>query len=169
MITHQRLLELLHYNPETGLFTWKQNRGGKIKSGDQAGCNNSGYIQITVDYEKYAAHRLAWFYVHGVWPIAEVDHRDLVGSNNAIENLREATTAQNGQNKRRRAKENRTSKWKGVCYDPGRHGTRKKCWKMSIKVPGGKIIQRNYEDEREAAEEYMFLALEHHGEFARFD
>lgn len=168
MISHDRLLELLDYNGLTGVFVWRQARGGKVKPGDLAGCDNGGYVQIMVDYHRYAAHRLAWFFVYGVWPTIDIDHIDLNKSNNAISNLREATTSQNGQNKRRRAKLSRTSEWKGVCYDPGRHGTRKKCWKMSIKVQSGKIIQKNYEQEREAAEEYMFLAIEHHGEFARF-
>lgn len=168
MITHARLLELLHYNPDTGVFTWRQNRGGKIKSGDAAGCINGGYMQIMVDYKHYASHRLAWFYVNGEWPIGDIDHEDLDGFNNKIKNLREATIQQNGQNKRNMAKIGRTSKWKGVCYDAGRNGNRVKCWKMYIKIPSGRIIQRNYEDEHEAAEEYMFLAIQHHGDFARY-
>lgn len=163
MITHERLLELLHYDPETGVFTRKSARGGG-KAGDAAGVLlSNGYIQIMIDYQKYGAHQLAWFYVHGEWPNRDVDHKDTVKNNNSIANLRLATARQNRYNTAKR--QGTSSKWKGVAYDPGR----KKCWKMSFRLPDGGVIQRRYEDEREAAEEYMFLALEHHGEFARFD
>jgi hypothetical protein len=49
---------------------------------------------------KYSAHRLAWFYVHGKWPQSGIDHRNGDIGDNRIENLREATQAQNCANKR---------------------------------------------------------------------
>lgn len=44
----------------------------------------------------YPAHKLAWFYVHGEW--SKVDHKDTVRGNNAINNLRKTTSAQNSAN-----------------------------------------------------------------------
>jgi len=38
-------------------------------------------------------HTLAWFYVYGEW--VELDHKDRIGGNNAIDNLRPATHQQN--------------------------------------------------------------------------
>jgi hypothetical protein len=161
MISHDRLLSLLDYNPGTGIFTWRVSRG-QAKSGDVAGhALGEHYHQITLDYVPYSSHRLAVFYVTGEWP-SLVDHKQYGEGQDAFSNLRIATPQQNRWNSPPKVGH---SKWKGVTFDKGR----KKCWKMAFKLPSGEIIQRRYEDEREAAEEYMFLALEHHGEFARFD
>jgi len=45
----------------------------------------------------YYAHRLAWFYVNGEWPIT-IDHIDGNRGNNSIENLRSCTQIDNNQN-----------------------------------------------------------------------
>lgn len=161
MITHQRLTELLHYSPETGIFTWLVSRG-QAKAGDIAGASlGERYHQITLDYVPYSSHRLAIFYVTGEWPLV-VDHKSYGEASDAISNLRVATFQQNRWNS---PPKNGHSKWKGVTFDGGR----KKCWKMAFQMPNGLRIQRRYEDEREAAEEYMFLAIEHHGEFVRLE
>jgi hypothetical protein len=59
-----------------------------------------------VDYERYLASRLAWLFVYGEWPSELIDHVDRNYSNDAIANLRQATSLQNhwnsgvrGQNK----------------------------------------------------------------------
>src|SRR5262245_57095359 len=100
MVTRERLLELLEYDPETALLTWKQDRGGKAKTGIVAGrLAANGYIDITIDSRRYKAHRLAWLYVHGEWPPEEIDHRDLDKANNRLANLRPASHQQNLYNR----------------------------------------------------------------------
>lgn len=99
-LTQERLIEILDYNQTTGLFSWKFNFGN-ASVGATAGCKHeNGYIEIGVDGAVYKAHRLAWLYAYGVWPEAEIDHINGVRDDNRICNLREASRADNMQNKR---------------------------------------------------------------------
>ena len=83
-VTAERVRELLHYDPLTGVFRWKQDRfsgryGKQIaaKAGDVFGYEHgNGYLRGHLDGKKYFLHRLAWLYVHGEWPEFHVDHRD---------------------------------------------------------------------------------------------
>lgn len=63
-----RVRELLSYDPETGEFRWKVSITNR-KAGSVAGRDiGNGYRYIRIDNVDYTAARLAWFYVHGVWP-----------------------------------------------------------------------------------------------------
>lgn len=105
-LKHERLLELLSYDPETGVFTNQIDRGYRAKAGAVAGgrSHKRGYRLIKLDYESYLAQRLAWFYVYGEWPVNEVDHIDGDTSNNKLANLRVVTHQQNSWNKPVRAR-----------------------------------------------------------------
>lgn len=66
-LTAERLRALLFYRPETGIFFWREARGG-VMAGDPAGCiDYRGRIRITVDGGKYFASRLAWIYMTWQW------------------------------------------------------------------------------------------------------
>ena len=76
-----RLKELLHYDPFTGIFTWKVTRTGSAKPGTVAGyIKNEGYICIKIDSRSYMAHRLAFLYMLGRWPKGDVLHSTRSGS-----------------------------------------------------------------------------------------
>lgn len=100
-ISHERLLELLHYDLATGHFLWRV-RKGKTVIGARAGnlnlSNGQGYRTVILEGKVYREHVLAWFYVHKLWPKNLIDHKDGVRDNNASLNLREATKSQNGAN-----------------------------------------------------------------------
>ena len=99
IITSNRLKELLDYNLEAGIFTWKKRTSNRVSVGSRAGRDNgNGYRRISVDGQSYYEHQLAWLYVYDEWPINEIDHRDGNGSNNKISNLRHATHEENCQN-----------------------------------------------------------------------
>lgn len=100
-LTQERLKELFHYDPDTGVFIGLKPRGKRTDVvGVPAGGDSHGYTVICIDYVHYRAHVLAWFYVHGEWPTHEVDHKNRKRSDNRISNLRLATHQQNMRNNR---------------------------------------------------------------------
>lgn len=160
-LTQARLRELLEYDVETGVFTWKVRRGGKAIAGAVAGrIDTHGHRQITIDRKLYLAHRLAWLYVHGYWPTVQIDHRDTVKDNNALSNLRLATHAEQMRN--RGPVSTNTSGFKGVSWDK-----RRSKWRAQIWQNGRSRTIGHYATTEEAAAAYAAEAYEHHGEFAR--
>ena len=76
-LTLERLKEILAYDPATGIFRWKVRSSNRIKVGDRAGAVvGNGRRFILIDGEKFQAHRLAWFYVHGEWPDGDLKQRN---------------------------------------------------------------------------------------------
>ena len=144
ILAQKELKELLHYNPETGLFTRKVSLSNRVKIGDIAGSiNSSGYIAIRVRGNPLSAHRLAWLYVHGVWPENEIDHINQNRADNRLINLREVTGKENHKN---------MSLYKantsGVC---GVNWNRKYSkWHSRINVDGKSVWLGQYDDKFEA-------------------
>lgn len=98
-LPHNVLTDLLHYDPDTGVFTRaKAIRGCRV--GEVAGCDNGrGYIRIRVSGKYVLAHRLAWFYVNKSWPEGEIDHINRNGLDNRMKNLRVVNRSENLLNK----------------------------------------------------------------------
>jgi hypothetical protein len=156
-ITQERLKQLLHYDPEKGFFTRLQSRGGQ-KAGSVAGYKDGDYIKVTVDGVGYRAHRIAYLYIYGWMPI-EVDHKNLIKTDNRIDNLRPA----NGQNPHNRTiQKNNTSGLKGVFYDKD-----KKLWRACIKINYKTINLGRYKCPAAASFAYQVASDIHFGEFAR--
>lgn len=100
-LSRERLMQILHYDPGSGLFTWINDQRSGVKAGSVAGSiNSNGYIIIMISKKSYSAHRLAYFYVKGVWPQKHIDHINGVRTDNRIKNLRNADSIKNGQNMR---------------------------------------------------------------------
>lgn len=96
-MTGERLRELLDYEPLTGVFTWAVARQG-IQLGRIAGRLSNGYRRIMIDGESYAAHRLAWLFIHGSFPKSMLDHVNGDKDDNRITNLRLCDRFLNAQN-----------------------------------------------------------------------
>lgn len=162
-MTADYLRSILSYDPATGEFRWLVSLGRRVKIGDVAGHDaHGGYRRVKIGGRPYFAHRLAWLYVHGRWPIAEIDHIDTYTGNNAIANLREATNPQNMKNRKRQA--NNTSGFKGVTWN-----TKDRAWRAQIKVGGRQIHLGTYRCPEIASRAYAEAASKLHGEFARTD
>jgi hypothetical protein len=103
-LTAEKLKEYLQYNEDSGCFTWIKSKG-TAKKGEVAGCRDDVgkkiYWAIKFNNKKYSAHRLAWFYVHGCWPVDEIDHINGNGCDNRLDNLREVDNAENKKNLRK--------------------------------------------------------------------
>ena len=113
MLTQELLKELIHYDPETGEFTWlerdrrhfKTDRSRNIWNttfhGNVAGGDDgSGYLRIGVLCKSYRAHRLAFLYMTGEFPPEHTDHINGIRDDNRWINLRAATSAENCRNAR---------------------------------------------------------------------
>jgi HNH endonuclease len=122
MLTHERLRELLHYNPKTGLFRrLKSCNYNNALKGVIAGLSKNGErVAIAIDGKHYRAHRLAWFYMTGKWPKGVIDHRDGNQANNRFSNLRDVSRKLNQQNMRRAHQDNKTG-YLGVTVYRGRY------------------------------------------------
>jgi len=103
---------LLSYDPADGKFVWRPRPREMFQkacahgvwnrryAGAPAGMSDrAGYVTIKIGRSGYKAHRLAWLYVNGVWPVSEIDHINGERGDNRIANLRECTRAENCQNK----------------------------------------------------------------------
>lgn len=134
MITHEKLLQILDYNPLNGIFKWKISTAkNRIQIGDIAGSKDkNGYIHIQIDGKIYQAHILAWFYYYGHWPEHEVDHRNRKGWCNWILDLRHGSHICNMRNKDIQI--NNTSGIKGVSEHPDGG------WSVCIGIKGRKYI-----------------------------
>ncbi len=100
MLTQSRLKEVLRYNKNTGIFSWRVSRSHNVKAGDIAGTKDKRYLRIKIDGVLYRAHRLAWLYVTGKFPRNEIDHKNGSGIDNRWKNLRDVSRAVNRQNQR---------------------------------------------------------------------
>lgn len=159
-LTAEELRYRLDYNPETGVFIWKNPPPmRREKIGKEAGVVlENGYRQITVNRKGYQSARLAWLYFHGEWPTEDIDHINGNKTDNRISNLRQATRSQNNANKPKQ--KNNTSGYKGVCR--GKSG-----WEARIRVNKKPIFLGVFSMKEEAAYWYNYASEYYHKEFGR--
>ena len=108
MLNVSKLQSLLDYDLDSGVFKWLKLGIGR-RANKIAGCQtDKGYIAIVINGKRYLAHRLAWLYMTGEWPI-EIDHINGCRSDNRWVNLREVTHAINCQNQRKARSDSKTN------------------------------------------------------------
>lgn len=161
MLSHQELKRLVRYEPDTGRFYSLYSHKG-LPAGREVGSVDDEYIRISVMGKLYKGHRLAWFYMTGSWPSCDIDHINGIKSDNRFCNLREASRGQNMMNIG--VKRHNTSGYKGVSFY-----SKTGKWKAQIQSNGRKIGLGYFDDIKEAAEAYIFAALDLHGEYARIE
>lgn len=93
MITQDELKRVLHYDPDTGVFTRRIRSAQSVKVGDEAGARRpDGTVSISVLGGRYLAHRLAWLYVYGSLPANRLAHLNCIKDDNRISNIKEIRT-----------------------------------------------------------------------------
>lgn len=111
IISRKDLLKTISYNPDTGLFLWKERLGGSrgdnifnaLYAGKQAGNtvktdrSKTSYISIKVFGNTYKAHRLAFIFMDNELP-EQVDHINHNGIDNRWVNLRASNNSDNSKN-----------------------------------------------------------------------
>lgn len=159
---------LLNYDPETGVFTWKNPAYAKYV-GRVAGKTDpiTKYRRIRLgDRGVFMGHRLAWLYVYGDYDQALlcIDHINGDRGDNAIANLRLATFSQNTVHCKTRS--NTKTGIKGVTVT--QHGT----YRAIIRPhgPGGEKIELGcYQTLEEAAAVRLAASQKHFGSFSKED
>ncbi len=154
----------VEYDPSNGQFYWLAPRANnKIQAGDIAGSlHPTGYVKLTFSYDgrtrSVSAHRLAYYMSYGKLPKV-IDHANGNGSDNRIDNLREATYQQNRMNSKVRS--DNASKVTGVYY-------RKDCgkWRAEICKDGKRTHLGLFKTKEDAIEARREAEDELFGEFS---
>ena len=154
-ITQALLREVLHYDRETGAFTWRVQVNNRLKAGDPAGyISDEGYVVIGLFGQDHKAHRLAWLYETGVMPPDRIDHKDTIRHHNRFNNLRLADQSVNAQNVRRARRDNAL----------GVMGVRKQktSFIARLKVNGERLYLGSFKTAEETHAAYLEAKRAHH-------
>lgn len=126
-----------HFKSDRDWKAWNTLYAGKL-----AGTLTKGAlsIKLKIDGRWYhlLAHRVVFALANGRWPDDQIDHKNRSPADNRQDNLREATNAQNQQN--RGLDRNNTSGCKGVTWAKLRGK-----WQAQIVVDGRSICLGRYD------------------------
>jgi hypothetical protein len=97
-VTFDFINNLIDYDKETGILTWKKTKNHNAKKGREIGTTAFGYRLVVIDQKRYQCHRLAWLLSTGHWPEFEIDHINGNRSDNRLSNLRDVPGGKNLEN-----------------------------------------------------------------------
>lgn len=161
-LSHKLLLECVSYNKETGIFTWKKRPLSHFKT--EMACKtfntrfcsavcgsklSNGYMKVRLFGADYLSHRMAYFYVNGVFPQNQIDHINGVRTDNKFANLRSVTNKENSHN-RQQLNKNSSTGLTGVTFDKAR-----KLFVSSIQIDGKHKHLGRFKSKEEAYEAYL--------------
>lgn len=154
----QVLLELralYRFDGETGLFTsirCPARRVGTVR--------RDGYIAINVAGAPRLAHRLAWLYAYGDWPLSFIDHMNGDRTDNRLSNLRDVPRQVNNENSAVPRSNRKHSKLVGAYLD-----TRRSKWFSLITCNKKPRFLGYFDSDLEASQAYMAAKRQLHPGF----
>lgn len=167
------LRECFTYDPDTGILRWRHrplshfatlracNIWNTRLAGEEAGfMHPSGHRMVKLTASNFLVHRVVWKLVYNVEPSPELDHRNVIASDNRLGNLRVATTQENRCNVATRS--DNTSGLKGVSWCRW-----KQKWMARIHVNGRRVYLGCFDDPLAAYQVYCEASRNLHGEFSR--
>lgn len=159
-LTAQRALELLRYEPESGLLFWLVRPCQRIPAGTAAGgMNAEGYRTVRIDGRSYLAHRVVWLLQTGDWPQHDIDHINGDRADNRWGNLRDVSRAINNRNRVVASSRNSTGLL-GVTV--GRYG-----FYADIGIDGKQVHLGHFKTAEEAHQAYLSAKANIHPEARR--
>ena len=160
-LSYTEISALLKYEPETGKFYWLPRTpdmfpdetkfsGGNVTrcktwnsryAGKEAftGKHCRGYLQAGIMGYSTLAHRVAWVFITGDWPLDQIDHINGNRADNRADNLRAVSNQENSRNMTL-SKRNKTGVC-GVCWNQGQSK-----WMASIRFGGRNVNLGLYDD-----------------------
>jgi len=159
ILTQERLKEVMHYDPVTGIGTWLTNKGNNRKGKRMGNITTGGYRRVRIDGKDYRFARLVWLYMTGSFPEGEkpfIDHIKHVPDDDRFEMLRDCTAAENAANRR---------KWSNNGHPKGVRRLKSGRWQAYIGVNGKKIVLGSYDTKEEALSIRLTAEDTYHGEF----
>jgi len=116
ILTQDALRALVHYDPDTGLFTDRETGERRCRPA------RSGYAFVHIGRKSYAAHRLAFLYMDGALPsrAMQVNHIDHDPYNNRWGNLELVTPSGNAKAAQRFYRDNPGHRSPGSLYEEDR-------------------------------------------------
>ena len=159
VLTARLVHELLDYDPKTGVFRWREQRG-RVKAGDIAGtCSHDG-VGIRINGRRYPASHLAVLWMTGKLPPAEINHRDGDNINNRWANLRSIDRSQKLYN--RGKQQNNSVGLKGVTFHKGRGK-----FLAQIQAAGVRHFLGYFANAEQAFRAYCRAVRQMHGKYMR--
>lgn len=153
--------DFLRLDAESGRLFWKKKPNRSIVVGSEAGtARPDGYRIISINRQRFLAHRLVWALLHDEQPPDEIDHIDGDPSNNRPSNLRAASHAQNIANQK--SNRRNTSGIRGVYFSRARGR-----WVAQITASGDKKYIGIFSSISDAQAAYNSAAERKFGEFVR--
>ena len=149
-MTYDEAVEHFDYNPRTGAF---RRVGGKTLHG----------AQVSFKGKVYTKSKVIWLMMTCEWPDATIDHIDRNKHNDAWDNYRLCSRAQNAANTLNRNTQS-GERLKGAYRTTGGG----KPWFSSITIDGTTHYLGRFDTEQEAHEAYVDAATTVWGDFAAY-